>query len=48
VKCIRALGLSFKTKHDESPVDIADKKNERLIREAIELEFPDDGSLPPS
>jgi histidinol-phosphatase len=42
---IREHGISAETKPDDSPVTIADKDNERLIREAIELEFPDDGIL---
>ena len=44
-KRLRALGLSAETKPDDSPVTIADKENERLIREAIEREFPEDGIL---
>ena len=44
-KHIRAGGITAETKADASPVTIADKENERLIREAIELEFPDDGIL---
>jgi len=42
---IRAQGITPETKADESPVTIADKDNERLIREAIESQFPDDGIL---
>jgi len=42
---IRAGGISAETKPDDSPVTIADKENERLIREAIEREFPADGIL---
>jgi len=42
---IRAQGITAETKADESPVTIADRDNERLIREAIESEFPDDGIL---
>jgi len=42
---IRAGGIEAETKPDASPVTIADKDNERLIREAIEREFPDDGIL---
>ncbi|HVP47457.1 MAG TPA: inositol monophosphatase family protein, partial [Bryobacteraceae bacterium] len=42
---IRVQGITPETKADESPVTIADKDNERLIREAIESEFPDDGIL---
>jgi len=44
-KSIRARGISAETKPDDSPVTIADKDNERLIREAIEREFPADGIL---
>jgi histidinol phosphatase-like enzyme (inositol monophosphatase family) len=42
---IRAGGIAAETKPDASPVTIADKENERLIREAIERGFPDDGIL---
>src|SRR5690348_206173 len=42
---IRERGLTAETKSDDSPVTIADKENERLIREAIEKEFPEDGIL---
>src|SRR4051794_13387241 len=42
---IRARGVSTETKADASPVTIADKENERIVREAIEREFPDDGIL---
>ena len=42
---IREQGISAETKPDASPVTIADKENERLIREAIEREFPADGIL---
>jgi histidinol-phosphatase len=42
---IRAQGICVETKPDASPVTVADKENERLIREAIEREFPDDGIL---
>jgi 3'-phosphoadenosine 5'-phosphosulfate (PAPS) 3'-phosphatase len=34
-KEIRAGGISAETKPDNSPVTIADRDNERLIREAI-------------
>jgi len=37
---IRARGISAERKADDSPVTIADRENERLIREAIEREFP--------
>ena len=42
---IREAGIAAETKPDDSPVTIADKDNERLIREAIESEFPGDGIL---
>jgi len=42
-KQIRARGISAERKADDSPVTIADKENERLIREAVEREFPGDG-----
>jgi histidinol phosphatase-like enzyme (inositol monophosphatase family) len=42
---IRANGVSAETKPDTSPVTIADRENELLIREAIEREFPGDGIL---
>src|SRR5690242_4570015 len=42
---IRAGGITAETKADASPVTIADKENERLIREAIERGFPEDGIL---
>ena len=42
---IRARGVSAETKADTSPVTVADKENERIVREAIEHEFPDDGIL---
>jgi histidinol-phosphatase len=44
-KRIRARGVSAETKADTSPVTIADRENELMIREAIEREFPDDGIL---
>src|SRR5215813_14179388 len=44
-KRIRELGVCPETKADASPVTIADRENERLVREAIEREFPDDGIL---
>jgi histidinol phosphatase-like enzyme (inositol monophosphatase family) len=44
-KQIRAHGVSAETKADASPVTIADRENERLVRETIEREFPDDGIL---
>ncbi len=42
---IRAGGIVVETKADQSPVTIADRDNERLIREAIEREYPQDGLL---
>ncbi len=42
---IRSGGITAEAKADESPVTIADRDNERLIREAIEAEYPDDGIL---
>jgi histidinol-phosphatase len=42
---IRAGGITAETKADASPVTVADRDNERLIREAIEAEFPEDGIL---
>jgi fructose-1,6-bisphosphatase/inositol monophosphatase family enzyme len=44
-KRIRASGVSAETKADTSPVTIADRENERMVREAIENEFPGDGIL---
>jgi histidinol-phosphatase len=44
-KRIRALGVSAEAKADLSPVTIADRDNERLLREMIESEFPNDGLL---
>jgi histidinol-phosphatase len=44
-KQIRARGVSVQTKPDTSPVTIADQENERLVREAIEREFPEDAIL---
>ena len=44
-RSIRAAGITAETKADESPVTVADRENERLIREAIEKEFPEDGIL---
>jgi histidinol phosphatase-like enzyme (inositol monophosphatase family) len=40
---IRARGITAETKSDASPVTIADRDNERLIRQAIETAFPEDG-----
>src|SRR5690242_19117353 len=39
---IRSGGISAERKADASPVTVADKDNERLIREANEREFPND------
>lgn len=36
-------GIVTETKADTSPVTAADKDNERLLRDAIEREFPEDG-----
>jgi histidinol phosphatase-like enzyme (inositol monophosphatase family) len=44
-RAIRARGIVAETKADASPVTVADRDNERIIREAIEREFPDDGIL---
>ena len=44
-KQIRERGFLAETKPDTSPVTVADKENERLVREAIEREFPEDGIL---
>ena len=44
-RLIREDGIVAETKADASPVTAADKDNERLVREAIEREFPDDGIL---
>lgn len=40
---IRAQGIRTETKPDASPVTNADRENERIIRDAVELEFPFDG-----
>lgn len=42
---IRAGGVTAESKADASPVTVADRENERLIRSAIEQSFPDDGIL---
>lgn len=44
-RVFREQGVSVETKPDDSPVTAADKENERLIREAVEAEFPEDGIL---
>ncbi len=44
-RLIRAGGISAEIKPDTSPVTIADRENELIVREAIEREFPDDGIL---
>jgi len=41
----REEGIVAETKADDSPVTIADRDNERLLRDAIEREFPEDGIL---
>jgi histidinol-phosphatase len=40
-----AAGVTAEAKPDESPVTAADRDNERLMREAIEAAFPEDGIL---
>jgi histidinol phosphatase-like enzyme (inositol monophosphatase family) len=42
---IREEGIVAETKSDASPVTAADQDNERLLRDAIEREFPEDGIL---
>lgn len=42
---IRARGIAAEAKADASPVTIADRDNERMMREAIEAEYPHDGIL---
>ncbi len=42
---MREHGVSVETKPDDSPVTAADMENERLIREAIAQQFPEDGIL---
>lgn len=42
---IQKEGITTETKADASPVTVADKDNERLLRDAIEREFPEDGIL---
>lgn len=42
---IRSQGVTAETKPDASPVTIADRENERLIRDAIERQFPADAIL---
>ena len=44
-RLIRARGIFVETKNDRSPVTIADKDNENMISEAIELHYPQDGIL---
>lgn len=44
-KSLSSQALSVETKADQSPVTVVDKDNERLICEAIALEFPEDGIL---
>ena len=40
-----ASGIAAETKPDASPVTAADRDNERLLRELISREFPEDGIL---
>jgi histidinol-phosphatase len=42
---IRGAGIQPEMKPDNTPVTAADRDNERLIVEAIETEFPNDGIL---
>jgi histidinol-phosphatase len=42
---IRGAGITAETKPDDSPVTEADRANERLLRDMIEAEFPEDGIL---
>lgn len=42
---IRSHGITAEAKADASPVTIADRDNERLLREMIEREFPSDGII---
>lgn len=42
---IRADHITAEIKEDASPVTVADRENERLIREAIERQFSEDGIL---
>ena len=44
-RALRERGVTAESKADASPVTIADRDNERLIREAVERAFPDDGIL---
>jgi fructose-1,6-bisphosphatase/inositol monophosphatase family enzyme len=37
--------VSAETKPDTSPVTVADKEKELIVRDAIEKQFPDDGVL---
>jgi len=41
----QAAGVQAETKPDDSPVTIADKESEKLIRSALEEAFPEDGFL---
>lgn len=38
-------GVATETKSDQSPVTIADREAERIVRERIEARFPNDGVL---
>src|SRR5579872_7340651 len=40
-----ACGISAEAKPDDSPVTAADRENEKLLRERIAREFPDDAIL---
>jgi len=42
---LRQGGITAEAKADDSPVTVADRENERLIREAIERGYPEDGIL---
>ncbi len=42
---MRAAGISVEAKPDTSPVTTADRENERLLREMIHSQFPDDAIL---
>ena len=41
----QSADLAVELKGDQSPVTIADKNAERLIRDRLAAEFPDDGVL---
>ena len=44
-KEMRTLGVTTMQKEDDSPVTRADEENERLLRELIEAQFPDDAII---